>query len=147
LLSSTVITKNLGNDLNFVLAYKQTNPKPRPTNIHNRVVGNRNAGIDRHNQALELSRLTTTASAINTPHLHFSNIHCRHIAAHPVPGAGGFGIRLSCGLGFFIGTVAMGPGEGEGVIEVVDRGAGVASGLPSDRSPMLGSGRGSCVQY
>jgi len=42
----------------------------------------------------------------------------------------------------------MGLGEGEGVIEAVaERGAGVVSGLPSERSPMLGSARGSCVQY
>ena len=65
-------------------------------------------------------------------------------------------MRLSCGwAGFLIGGRAMGARVGAGAVDV-DPGwealmenerTGAASGLPSERSPMLGTGHGSGVQY
>jgi len=120
-----------------------------------------------HCQAVEDSLLTTTANAITTPHLHFSQIIWRHVVAHPVPGAGGLrlsrparfpGDRVSgmmraaddvVGVDVDVDVDGVSIGEAEVVWEVAteaDEAVGGGSGFPSERSPMFGSSRGSGVQ-
>ena len=83
-------------------------------------------------------------------------MHCRHAVAQPVPGAAGFGIMVSLvhGPDFLFRGVAGEVGEvdvvlvdWDWVVDVILEEGGVGSGLPSERSPMLGRARGSGVQY
>jgi hypothetical protein len=96
---------------------------------------------------------TTTAKAIRTPHLHFSQIRCRHVAAHPAP-------VLSSGLGLgadlFVIVVgvrrvaAFEDDDDDDDGEEVGSGVGCRTGslgFPFSLSPMFGKSRSSGEEY
>jgi hypothetical protein len=93
---------------------------------------------------------TTTARAMRTPHLHFSQIRCRHVAAQPAA-------VLSSGLalegvlfGVVVGarTIAADDDDGEG--DGADTATSCVTcsfGFPLSFSPMFGKSRSSGEEY
>jgi len=97
---------------------------------------------------------TTTARAIRTPHLHFSQIRCRHVAAHP---AAVFSSGLALGELLFViavgaRVIAVDDDDDDDGSEGEGAGAGVGGvtgsvGFPFSLSPMFGRSRSSGVAY